>query len=593
MNKIFKYAFAAVACLIAFATTSCSSSDDYEMAEKLSGAQVYFPNTLVSKVNLSAAENSYSIPLYRVKTDGELTVPLAVDYTGEGLTFPASVTFADGKNEADIVVSYDVETLGFDNFQKATIAIDNKDYTTIYGATVYEGSFGVPAPWTSLGKAVIYEGFWEEMTYTAEIQQNDIDPQTFRIINPFPADVYAQGSDMLEFRIYHAGETLQGEVLTQDIVYWDYHCAGMVYHSSYDDIVTLVWPGTFTKYPTQDAWVHNTVLAYQENGLPATVQFAPFYYMFSVGGWDYTQNDGMFTITFPGVEIKDYSVAVDYTGKFYDTEDAVYAVASVELGEDVTSAKVGVIEGADPADLVNGLADGSIEGVEVTKNGEVKVAMPENAKSGKYTIAIVSFDANGEAQEYDYVTFKYTDLSAPTVSWDLTKTLVGDYEYVQYFEGTDPGLVLTPKGNGKFTISEWGYGVDFNFTLHEDNTITFDDFWIGDTHPTYGQVMLADLNSVDDEEEAPSYYDPNEGVFYFNTYYYVEAGYFGYGPETFTITGYADAAAKKNAAKKSSAKKGGMKKANHKVSATTVRKSNIKIAGKGKLVEMTKASLAQ
>lgn len=570
-------AFAALVGVLAMA--SCSSSDDYEMAEKLSGEQVYFPGTLAQKVILSSTENTYELPVMRVNTSGAVSVPLKVEYEGEALTIPTSVNFADGQSEAVITIGYDADVLGFDNFESATITIGNDEYTTIYGAASFAGTFGIPAPWTSLGTATVHEEFWTGLTYGVEIQQNDIDPQTFRLIKPFPGADFEQASELLEFRIYKAGETLQGETLTQDIVYWDYHCAGMTYYANYDDIITLVWPGSFTKYPTQDAWTHNTVLAYQENGLPATVQFAPFYYMFSAGGWDYTQNDGMFTITFPGVVIKDYSVEVEYAGKYYDASDNVYAVANVSLGDDVAYAKAALCAGDDPSEIVNGLAAGAIEGVDAA-NGEIKLAMPEDAASGKYTIAVVSFDENGEAQEYGESTFKYTNLSAPTVDWDLTKPMVGDYEYVQMWEGTDPGLTLTPNGDGTFTISNWGYGVDFTFTLNADNTITYDDFFTGYTHPDYGDVIMEDLGHYDDEPAG--YYEPSEGVFYFNTGYYVEAGYFGYGFETFTITGYAGGAAK---AKKAKASKKTV--ASNKAAKANVRHSNIRKNGKKNLTGFT------
>lgn len=539
-----------------FAFASCTSSDDYEMAEKLSGEQVYFPGTLAQKVNLKSTENTYNVSVMRVNTTGEITVPLAVEYEGEALTIPTSVTFHDGETEASLSIAYDAEKLGFDNYESATIAIANDEYTTIYGATSYTCSFGIPAPWTSLGKGKYNDSFFMDNFYTVEIQQNDIDPQLFRIVDPYGIGMPNEGFEIgqtdeyMQIRIFKAGETYMDEVLAQDIVVFGKGLQGIDIttgwsNPTYNDEVFVLHPSRFTSMSTQDAWVYSYVSSYQENGLPATIVLSPYYYMFNTGGWNYTDKESI-QIVFPGVELKDYSVTVDYIGKYYDADDNVYAVANVELGADVASAKAGLVEGADPADLVNGLVDGSIEGVDAV-NGEVKIAMPENAASGKYTIAVVSYDESGEAQEYDYVTFKYTNLSAPVTEWDLTKTLVGDYEYVQMWEGTDAGLTLTPKGNGVFTISDWGYGVDFTFTLHADNTVTFDDFFTGYTHDSYGDVMLADLGQ--DEEEESSYYDPSEGVFYFNTYYFVEAGYFGYGPETFTITGYAPAGSKAAKAK--------------------------------------------
>ena len=551
------------------ALASCTSSDDYEMVEKLSGAQVYFPNTLSATVNLPATATTYEIPVNRVNTSGALEVPLQVTYDGEAITFPNSVTFADGANEAKIVVTYDANTLGFDNFESAKITIGNDEYTTIYGASAYEVNLGIPAPWTSLGKATVHEDFWTGLTYGVEIQQNDIDKQTFRLIKPFPGADFEQASEMLEFRIYHAGETLMGETLTQDIVYWDYNCAAMTYYANYDDVITLVWPGSFTKYPTQDSWTHNTVLSYQENGLPATVQFAPFYYMFSVGGWDYTQNDGMFTITFPGVEIKDYSVEVSYAGKFESADGEISAVANVTLGEDVASAKAAVIAGRENTDVVNGIVAGSLENIVDAKSGEVKIPMPTEAESGTYTIGIVTYDATGEAQEYALATFNYSASGEVKETW--TPVFLGDYTYKYVFcnsDGSpyvDENLVLyeSDVNENRYKIENVFYGVDFVFEMDDDGYVTFEDQYTGYTDSSAGDLMFCDMNALyPDNFPKKSYY--SNGQFFFNIGFYANDGWWGYDQsdnnddlETFTLTA--------NAAK-------GMKKAPKKGN----RKANVK-----------------
>lgn len=540
MKNFFKLSYLLLAMPII--AVSCDDSDSYEPAPKPEGAQVYFSTNNSTSKTLTVTESSFTVDINRIDKTSSVSVPLSVTGDVDYFTVPSSVSFNSGEETAKIVITYDADQLGFDNKKAVTIAISDESLTTIYGQKAITVEGMIPAPWKTLGKCILNENWWNGTSQTLTIQQNEITPNVYRVVNPFSeAADYLQGAEYLEFTIYKPGETLYDNVLEQDIVWYDK--IGMTYYENYDAVINLMFPGRFTSMPTQDKWIHNTVLAYQENGMPGLVQLAPYFYMDGVGGWNKTQNDDIITIVFPGYELKDYSSTIVYSGKFYDTEDNVFAVANIELGADVDAAKAIIVAEADVDAAVEGLADGSIEGTEVVA-GANNIALPENAGTGKYSIVVVTFDGEGAAQEYEVNTFKYVNLSAPAANWDLTKPMVGDYEYTQYFEGTDSGLTLTPNGDGTFTISNIFYGVDFTFTLNEDNTISFAEQFSGYTHSTYGDVMVGDLSAdPEDEDYAVGYYAPAEGTFYFQVYYGVEAGWFGAGLETFTISGYNEAAA--------------------------------------------------
>lgn len=103
-----------------------------------------------------------------------------------------------------------------------------------------------------------------------------------------------------------------------------------------------------------------------------------------------------------------------------------------------------------------------------------------------------------------------------------------------------------------YKISEVFYGVDFEFTLNDDGTITFEDQYTGYTDLSAGDVMVADVHALYPEDfPTAGYYRDN--VLYFNTGYYVEGGFVAYDEsednsilETFTITGETDAKARVN-----------------------------------------------
>ena len=118
------------------------------------------------------------------------------------------------------------------------------------------------------------------------------------------------------------------------------------------------------------------------------------------------------------------------------------------------------------------------------------------------------------------------------------------FAYTQFFgseeePADDEGLVLyeSDKVDGRYKITDWGYGVDFIFQMNEDGTCMVEDQFTGYTHSSYGDVYVDDLvDYTGNTDSGYSYYA--DGVFHFAVIYYVSAGYFGYGEETFTLTGY-------------------------------------------------------
>ena len=76
MNKIFRYAKIAIAALVTVAMGACTSDYEYDTPEALKGAQVYFSNTLPSKIEVNKESGNFDVTLSRQNTEGELTVPL-------------------------------------------------------------------------------------------------------------------------------------------------------------------------------------------------------------------------------------------------------------------------------------------------------------------------------------------------------------------------------------------------------------------------------------------------------------------------------------------------------------------------------------
>lgn len=144
--------------------------------------------------------------------------------------------------------------------------------------------------------------------------------------------------------------------------------------------------------------------------------------------------------------------------------------------------------------------------------------------------SVVIWATNGKLD--DYFVADYTTDGLP-----LEPMTTGDYLYAQFWNGTDGGLTLSvdPNYENTYVISNWGGGIDFRFTWDGGENVVVADQFTGYTHASYGDVWvdeLADYAGTTDMGVS-TYAD---GVFTFNVIYYVSAGYFGYGEETFTLS---------------------------------------------------------
>ena len=112
MNKIIRYAKIAIAALVTVAMGACTSDYEYDTPEALKGAQVYFSNTLPSKIEVNKESGNFDVTLSRQNTEGELTVPLMFTADeGNIYTVPSTVTFADGEATANIHITFNPDEL--------------------------------------------------------------------------------------------------------------------------------------------------------------------------------------------------------------------------------------------------------------------------------------------------------------------------------------------------------------------------------------------------------------------------------------------------------------------------------------------------
>lgn len=257
------------------------------------------------------------------------------------------------------------------------------------------------------------------------------------------------------------------------------------------------------------------------------------------------------TVYLDGYVRKDFTTEVTYAGKFEDAEENLFVVANATLGADVESANLAMIPGKLTQEALNAIIDGTYEPIyEITASGEVKV--PANdLEDGEYSFVLVSF-SEGAAADFATATFNFTKGAKVEETW--TALYTGTYTYTVFFgspeePGTDEGLVLyrSDLDPTRYKITNWGYGVDFIFTMDEAGNVVVPQNETGYTHPQHGMVSAVDYSIYTGKTDVPSYFDAETNTFKFALVYCVEAGSVGAGYETFVLTGAAPSEAKSRA----------------------------------------------
>ena len=406
MNKIFKSAFVALVALIGLTMTSCVNKYDYDAATA-SGEQVYFDNS-TSKVALSKDATSFTVPVLRVATTEAATIALTSTDESGIFTIPSSVSFAAGENKALVTIGYDPTKLEYDDFKSITLSLSDTSYGTPYGFSSLSFLAGIPSPFVTIGKAKFMDSWMydAETYFDVTLQQNEINPDIYRIVNPYdeilvkggysPNYVKKGPSEYLTFQLRHAGEEVGGAILTRDnLVTFEPFRTGY-YISDYDsgDADGEVWgfhvsdDAFHSSWHVEAAYLKSCVAAYKEDGTPGQVNLAPWYYITGVGGWNKSQEDKQIEIIFPGFTPADYSAELAYSGIFTDASEKVFAVGSLTLGADAQEVKAIVMDAAVDANAVaDAIAAGELEAIDVAA-GSIQVPIPEDL-TGKLQIIVV------------------------------------------------------------------------------------------------------------------------------------------------------------------------------------------------------------
>ena len=300
--------------------------------------------------------------------------------------------------------------------------------------------------------------------------QSEIDPNEYHIQKFMGAK-----SEDLIIHVTKAGDKFGNVSFTQaGLVYFDDAWSGITYadvnsNGKPDQHIDVCHPAGFKSYSTDESkWAGSKVVLFQDNGIPAVVEIAPFYYISGLGGWDLTQNPANITIIFPGYEPKDYAVEANYAGLFTESDGTVYGEASVTLGADLEGGVAVIVPGADEDAIAAGIEKLVSDEAVAFDGSTVRVPLPKDVQTGFYTI-VVGGVADGVVQEVDAVPFYY---QGGPLDWDwlLSEWKAYDYNLTERVVEGDPyEMTITKVDDTHIKIGNlWGTEAEFDAVVDFD-----------------------------------------------------------------------------------------------------------------------------
>ena len=581
MNKIFRYAKIAVAALVTVAMGACTSDYEYDTPEALKGAQVYFSNTLPSKIEVNKESGNFDVTLSRQNTEGELTVPLVFTADeGNIYTVPSTVTFADGEATANIHVTFNPDELVYGNYVGGTISFDADNFSTPYGATSYKFKAGASAYVdVAGGKGKFRDGLIssaygiEVLEYDVQIQQDAHTPGIYRVVAPYGQKGWSGANPWYTaFDASLANTDMVIDATDPDYVYIKGTFSTGVTLNSSDGVVSAI---SYVQFLLDNGNALDLIKA-KKPELFGTFKDGVFNFpaksilmYFGTDGPYYGNNDGMLRVAMPGVVLKDYSVGVEYLGRMTDTNDKDNAVFNLTFGADVTTVKYALVkEGEDLNKTASGIIDGSVEATEISEAGRVEVPFEE---SGNYYVVTVSYE-NGEAKGADAtpITLKSSkdaEEQFEEVAYGVFTLGVEDISgpffpeegpmgcFLEKIGGTSPypseaTLLQSKSDPTHFRITPWLVdGYDFDFTWNkETGVISVSNNNTGVKNQAGDQITVDDVATMIGDANASAAGVLNsykENVFTFNLVYHLGNPIYAIEKETFEITATAENAAKK------------------------------------------------
>lgn len=598
MNKTLKYSIFCFAIASAATLASCSSDDDIAAAEADSlGAygNIYFPETSFTAELDPVDPTTVTVALKRKDATSAVTVPMVVE-GADSIVTASEAYFAAGEDSTTVTLDFSKAEIGVT--YSAVVKAANTVYMIPFELTVTR------VKWNDAGS--YYDDNGEEVqgyakytddlvttfygvdntTQIVKLQEREDKPGYFRIVNAYAGGyIYNEAGDYDADNDYY----IIIDATDSTKVYIPEKCEQGT-DWGYGNF--LVWSMAGYYLANGDEEAAEDYYGTYENGV---ITFPAGALLFGMADYNsgamYTSNsNGAFRLEVKATT-QAYVADIQSDDFSWETVFSKGAFTSSILGSESTAALLmGVcVNATDSCDktfyatygtaykIVSPYAEGYDIYFGVNADGEITtplgmqptgiVAMGENvyayinASASTFSERVITLNITFTNADGS-ITYGTADEVLSYITW--TQTTTGTYTYLAAMWGDEngnapsaAGLSLSKRDDKEDTykITEWMKGIDYVFTWnHETNEVEVSDQYIGYTDDSYGDIYVIEHNQYASStaSKPSSYYDPDTQTFHFYVIYYVSAGYFAYGEETFTLD--STSAAKAHKAQKSTVK---------------------------------------
>jgi hypothetical protein len=433
MNKLFLILSVAAAALVAFSCAQKEAPYESGEVENDNPYNIFFDTLKESAFQLDPADPTQLT--FKVFRDSgsvaeKLTVPVVLTPAAgsEDIFTLSEVVFPKDSVWTEFTASFPNAEVG--KLYSATVAVTDPKFIHIYSDVPKSISFSVQrVKWNSLGKGTYYDdllAYWSKNAYDpveVEFLQCDTDHSLFRIMDPYTqilsliGATSAGGDDdpeaYIQIKVLKKGDKVGDITCTlNDVIDFGQVPTGYV-HPSYAEPIYLLHPKYFAAGADPAYWSHSQVVSYQENGLPGEIHLAPYYYMFALGGFNYSQYDDDIDIIFPGFVPTDYTMLLEadypsggstpiYMEVGSDIKSVKYAVYEGTIGEKGAEKKIETITSGEDAST-------TISEFEYDEDEDIYYVNFDVAPeaTGLYTVVAIGYDADNQPQGVGFVNFQF------------------------------------------------------------------------------------------------------------------------------------------------------------------------------------------
>ena len=283
--------------VIAALFSSCNKDNEGTLYNNQSNAGVSFTASTLGAVSVPASNPVFDIEIIRgniaAAATGTVTATLTVDKKEISGVTVSNYNFAAGEGRSTISVN--IAPLEVGEQGTLTLKISDADKsvgsvatTTLKCSKAYE--------WKSLGTGT-YTDTWttasdddpDGITYKVEMQKAE-GFDRYRIMNPYK-EYLTSAAGIANWGDWIASSNPEFvEFYTENgIIYYDDFFIGLNYGGDKNQPIYACHPSGFDEISSEhNKWID-----------AKTAQFAPYFYISGLGGWNYTQYDGVIVVTLP------------------------------------------------------------------------------------------------------------------------------------------------------------------------------------------------------------------------------------------------------------------------------------------------------